>query len=93
MSNAKKPRAKAKEEEVTPPVDASTEVDEVESDADELDVEEEDEEESSGDEVTVQYQNQQIGQTTRVFSRDIHGAKFKDLARMFAEKTGGKVLK
>ena len=84
---ARAARGSAEGEESEP---AETETDETEADADELDVEESDDD---ADSAVVEYHNPQVGTTTRKFTREIHGAKFKALAAMFAEKTGGKVLK
>jgi hypothetical protein len=50
-----------------------------------------DEPEEEGDEVTVTYQNPTVGQTERVFSRDVHGKDFRKVAAQFAEKFEGKI--
>ncbi len=49
--------------------------------------------EDGSDEVTVRYRNPSTGMSDRIFSREIHGDKFRTLAKLFREKTGGEILK
>ena len=77
--------------ENTTDVATDPEADETESDADELDTN--DEEDESTDEVVVRYQNPQTGPTDRVFSRALHGDKFRALAKLFCTKTSGEIVK
>lgn len=86
MSKTTKPnKVKAPKEETNvpaSPAEVAPEVDEAEADADDLDS---GDEEETGDTVTVQYHDPLKGVTSRVFTRELHGEKFRETAKIFCE--------